>query len=49
MLIIALQADRFWQEFAGLFLEVWTLRDLANFAGTFEGSRQVGYKNCPDE
>ena len=49
MLIIALQADSFWQKFAGLFLEIWALRDLANFAGTFEGSRQVGWPFCPDE
>ena len=42
MLITAqfLQAGSFWQEFAGLFL--WAL--LAKFAGTSEGSRQVGYK-----
>ena len=40
-----LQAGSFWlprQEFAGLFLEIWTL--LANFTVTSEGPRQVGYK-----
>ena len=40
-----LQAGSFWlprQEFAGLFLEIWTL--LANFALPSEGPRQVGYK-----
>ena len=44
MLITAqfLQAGSFWQEFAGLFLYIWAL--LAKFAGTSEGSRQVGYK-----
>ena len=43
MLITAqfLQAGSFWQEFAGLFLKIWAL--LAKFAGTSEGSRQVGY------
>ena len=44
MLITAqfLQAGSFWQEFAGLFLEIWAL--LAKFAGTSEEYRQVGYK-----
>ena len=44
-----LQAGSYWlprQEFAGLFLEIWTL--LANFAVPSEGPRQVGYKKYFD-